>query len=69
VLYYPASTTAVEVDKTGSGLSVAFLKKDAVSWVFGVVDPPSGECRANLVDQLQAHRLSHRMRAVVDAKL
>jgi hypothetical protein len=37
VLYYPASSTAVGVDKWGSGPSVAFIKKDASPWVFGAV--------------------------------
>ena len=37
VLYYPSSSTAVGVDKWGSGPSVAFIKKDAGPWVFGAV--------------------------------
>jgi len=37
VLYYPSSSTAVGVDKWGSGPSVAFIKKDASPWVFGAV--------------------------------
>jgi len=37
VLYYPASSTAVGVDKWGSGPSVAFIKKDAGPWVFGAI--------------------------------
>src|SRR6516162_4054036 len=38
VLYYPTSTSsAVGVDKWGSGPSVAFLKEDQSPWVFGGV--------------------------------
>jgi len=37
VLYYPASSTTVGVDKWGSGPSVGFIKKDASPWVFGAV--------------------------------
>jgi hypothetical protein len=38
VLYYPSATNkALGVNKWGSGPSVAFLKKDAGPWVWGVV--------------------------------
>jgi hypothetical protein len=37
VLYYPATSTTLGVDKWGSGPSVAFIKKDESPWVFGAV--------------------------------
>jgi hypothetical protein len=56
VLYYPSATNkALGVNKWGSGPSVAFLKKDAGPWVWGVVvnniwsfgGPPNSSDRTN----------------------
>ncbi len=56
VLYYPSATNkALGVNKWGSGSSVAFLKKDAGPWVWGVVvnniwsfgGPPGSSDRTN----------------------
>jgi hypothetical protein len=56
VLYYPSATNkALGVHKWGSGPSVAFLKKDAGPWVWGVVvnniwsfgGPPNSSDRTN----------------------
>jgi hypothetical protein len=56
VLYYPSATNkALGVNKWGSGPSVAFLKKDAGPWVWGVVvnniwsfgGPPNSRDRTN----------------------
>jgi hypothetical protein len=54
------------------GSTVTKLRRGNPDWhrTKGAVIPDLGEtCRGNLVDQMQAHRLSHRVRAVVDAKL
>lgn len=37
VLYYPASSSAVGIDRWGSGPSVGFVKKDESPWEFGAV--------------------------------
>lgn len=37
VLYYPASSTALGVNRWGSGPSVGFVKKDESPWEFGAV--------------------------------
>jgi hypothetical protein len=56
VLYYPSATSsALGVNKWGSGPSVAFLKKDQGPWVFGAVinniwsigGPPGSSDRTN----------------------
>ncbi len=56
VIYYPSATnTALGINKWGSGPSVAFLKKDASAWVWGVVanniwsfgGPPHSSDRTN----------------------
>jgi hypothetical protein len=37
VLYYPASSSAVGIDRWGSGPSIGFVKKDESPWEFGAV--------------------------------
>jgi hypothetical protein len=37
VLYYPATSAMLGATKSGSGPSVAFIRKDAGPWVFGLV--------------------------------
>jgi hypothetical protein len=56
VLYYPATSTTLGVDKWGSGPSLAFIKKDESPWVYGAVvnniwsigdTPPGSSDRTN----------------------